>query len=230
MPDTEPGTRRGLVALGDSITRGRGGVPSLGIHFQSWGQWLAEALELPLTNLARDGAAAADVLADQVPRLNGPYDLGVLLVGVNDTRGMEWDPGRFEREVRTIVGALREACDRVAVLTLPEDLGRPPAAPKPAQANAILRALDAEIVELADFGGRRNLLPDMVHPTSLGMLAIARRAHRTLLPNVEWAVVDPADPQRSARRDRARYEAWWLRLWARDVRRRRAERRASLRP
>jgi hypothetical protein len=49
-------TRRGLVALGDSITRGRGGTPALGVHFQSWAQWLAEALELPLTNLAGDGA------------------------------------------------------------------------------------------------------------------------------------------------------------------------------
>ncbi len=230
MPDREPGIRRGVVTLGDSITRGRGGAPSLGIHFQSWGQWLAEAMELPLTNLAQDGAVTADVLADQVPRLQGPYDLGVLFVGINDTRGMEWDPGRFAREVRTIAGALREACDRVVVLTLPEDLGRPPAAPKPAQANAILRGLDAEIVELADFGGRRNLLPDMVHPTSVGMLAIARRAHRRVLPDVEWAVVGPGDLQLWARRDLARYEAWWLRLWVRDVRRRRAERRASLRP
>ena len=67
-------TTRGLVALGDSITNGHG-EPALGVHPQSWAQWLAEALELPFTKLAVDGAQAADVLRDQVPRLRGPYDL-----------------------------------------------------------------------------------------------------------------------------------------------------------
>jgi len=142
---------------------------------------------------------------------------------------MDWDPARYEREVRAILAALHEACERVVVLTIPEDLGRPTSAPKPAQANAILRGLDAEIVELADFGGRRNLLPDMVHPTSVGMLAIARRAHHTLTSDVTWSVRGLGDRQLSAPRDRLRYEAWWWRLWSRDVRRRRLERRASLR-
>src|SRR3712207_7008642 len=34
--------RRGLVALGDSITNGLG-EPALGVPSQSWAQWLAEA-------------------------------------------------------------------------------------------------------------------------------------------------------------------------------------------
>lgn len=229
MPDPRTDTRCGVVALGDSITRGRGGEPALGIHFQSWAQWLAEALDLPLTNLGRDGAKAADVLADQVPRLRGPYDMATLFVGVNDARAMDWDPAAFERYVRVIVAALHEAAARVVVLTLPEDLGRPTAAPKPAEANAILRGINAEIVELADFGGRRNLLPDMVHPTSAGMLEIARRAHVTLAPGIEWTLEDPESPQVSTRRERMGYEAWWWRLWVHDVRRRRSERRASLR-
>ena len=55
-------TRRGLVALGDSITNGHG-EPALGVTMQSWAQWLAEELGLPFTKLARDGARAADVLA-----------------------------------------------------------------------------------------------------------------------------------------------------------------------
>jgi lysophospholipase L1-like esterase len=210
-------TRRGLVALGDSITRGRGGTPALGVHFQSWAQWLAEALELPLTNLAGDGAEAADVLRGQVPRLRGPYDLAVLFVGVNDARGLDWDAARFEREVRAIVAALGAAADRVAVLTLPEDLGRPTAAPKPAQANAILRALDGvELVELADLRGRRHLLPDTVHPTSVGMVEIARRAAAALGAPLPETDVPPSG---------LRYEAWWWRLWLRDVMRRVRERR-----
>jgi lysophospholipase L1-like esterase len=204
--------RRGLVALGDSITRGRGGSPALGVHFQSWAQWLAEAMELPLTNLATDAAVAADVLAGQVPRLAGPYDLATLCIGANDTRGGAWDLARYEREVGAIVGALRGAADRVAVLTLPEDLGRPAAAPKPAQANAILRGLGGvELVELRDFGGRRDVLPDAVHPTSLGMVALARRAAAALgapPPAEELPAVD------------LRYRAWWARLWARDAIRR----------
>jgi lysophospholipase L1-like esterase len=219
---------RGLVALGDSITRGRGGSPALGVHFQSWAQWTAEALELPLTNLAADGAVAADVLAGQVPRLRGPYDVATLLIGVNDTRGPDWDPARFERDVGAIVAALREAADRVVVLTLPEDLGRPSAAPKPAQANAILRALDGvELVELADLSGRRNLLPDTVHPTSVGMVTIAARGLTTLSPTVEWTLDRVYGGQVSTRRD-LRYEGWWWRLWVRDVLRRRRERRGSL--
>ncbi|MCW2967891.1 MAG: hypothetical protein JWM71_1663, partial [Solirubrobacteraceae bacterium] len=136
--------RRGLVALGDSITRGHGGTAALGIHFQSWAQWLAEALELPLTNLAVNAAGSRDVLADQIPRLRGPYDAGCVYVGVNDARSLEFDADAFERDAAAIVAALARAADCVVVLTLPEDLGRPSCAPKPAQANAALRRVAAQ--------------------------------------------------------------------------------------
>jgi lysophospholipase L1-like esterase len=203
---------RGLVALGDSITRGRGGTPALGVHFQSWAQWLAEAAELPFTNLAADGAVAADVLAEQVPRLAGPYDLATLYVGVNDTRGLDWDAAAYERDVHAIVAALREHAARVVVLTLPEDLGRPSAGPKPAEANRILRALEGvELVDLSDFGGPRLVLPDAVHPTSAGMVEIARRVA---------AAIGAPEPEAELPRPDARYAAWWARLWVRDVVRR----------
>ncbi|MEA2124983.1 MAG: hypothetical protein QOI80_1765, partial [Solirubrobacteraceae bacterium] len=117
--------RRGLVALGDSITRGRGGAPALGVHPQSWAQWTAEALELPFTNLAVDAAEAADVLREQVPRLAGPYDVATLHVGANDARSPGFDAAAFERAVTAIVAALRDAAERVLVLTIPQDLGRP---------------------------------------------------------------------------------------------------------
>lgn len=211
-----PGLNRGLVALGDSITRGHGGAPALGVHFQSWALWLAEAMGQPLTNLAGDGATASDVLAHQVPQLEGPYALGLLLIGANDARGMGWDPERYEHDVRAIVAALREEAARVVVLTLPEDLGRPTAAPKPAAANAILRRLDGvALVELADLGGRTHLLPDVVHPTSAGMVEIARRVAKTIGAPPPRTGIPPRD---------TRYEAWWWRLWARDVVRRVRER------
>jgi lysophospholipase L1-like esterase len=219
---------RGLVALGDSITRARGGTPALGIHFQSWAQWLAEALDLPFTNLATDGVLAADVLTEQVPRLRGPYDLGCVYVGVNDARSAAWDAAAFERDTRAIVVALASACARVLVVAPPHDLGRPTAAPKPAQAGAALRTVAAEagavLCDLAEFGGRRNVLPDAVHPTSVGEVAIADAAAQ--------ALGAPRMPSTLADRPRGglRFELWWARLWARDVLRRARERRAFAEP
>lgn len=210
---------RGVVALGDSITRGRGGTPALGVPFLSWAQWLAEASELPFTNLAADGALAADVLSEQVPRLRGPYELGLLFVGVNDVRGPRWDAARFERDLRAIAAALRGACERVALLTVPEDLGRPPAAPKPAAANAILRAVEGVVaVELADLGGARLRLPDAVHPTAAGMVEIARRVAAELDLPAPAQELPPPD---------LRYRAWWARQWVRDVLRQARERRRT---
>src|SRR4051812_10151291 len=122
-------TTRGLVALGDSITNGHG-EPALGVHSQSWAQWLAEALELPFTKLAADGARAADVLRDQVPRLRGPYDLACVYAGVNDVRSLDFGAAGYERDLRAIATAAGAAADRLALCTLPTDLGRPRAAPK----------------------------------------------------------------------------------------------------
>jgi lysophospholipase L1-like esterase len=216
--------RRGLVALGDSITNGRG-EPALGVPMQSWAQWLAEALELPFTKLARDGARAADVLADLVPRLAGPYDVGCLYVGVNDTRALDWDAAAFERDLRAIAIALNAASARVLVCTLPTDLGRPRAAPKPQAANAIVRAIAAElgaaVVALDDLSGRPWLMPDAVHPTAVGELEIADRAARALgarrLPS---ALVEVYDSRRAG----ARFHARWGVLLAGDLRRRAVER------
>jgi hypothetical protein len=210
--------KRGLVALGDSITRGRGGAPALGVHPQSWAQWTAEALGLPFTNLAVDGAQAGDVLRDQVPRLAGPYDLATLYVGANDARGVDFDADAFATAVRAIVAALRDAADRVLVLTLPEDLGRPPAGADVLAANRILRNLGVPVCGLEDFAGPRVVLPDAVHPTSPGMVEIANRALAALRSD---ARVDGDE-----RRDlpaRARYARWWAWQLVRDHRRRWSE-------
>jgi hypothetical protein len=216
--------RRGLVALGDSITNGHG-EPALGVTMQSWAQWLAEALELPFTKLARDGARAADALAEQVPRLDGPYDVGALYVGVNDARALDWDAGAYARDLDAIAGALRACCSRLVACTLPADLGRPSAAPKPAAASAIVRrvaaAHEAVVVELEDLAGFPWVLPDAVHLSAVGELEVADRAARALgaarLPS------SLADVHRS-RRARARFAARWGVLLAGDLRRRALER------
>ncbi|HEY7618332.1 MAG TPA: GDSL-type esterase/lipase family protein [Solirubrobacteraceae bacterium] len=216
-------TNRGLVALGDSITNGRG-EPALGVPMQSWAQWLAEALDLPFTKLARDGAQASDVLADLVPRLAGPYDLACLYIGVNDARSGDWDAAAFERDLRAIAAAMAACSDRLALCTLPVDLGRPRAAPKPRTASAIVRAVgaehDATIVALEDLDGRPWLFPDAVHPTALGQLEIADRAARALgAPCLPSSLVEVYDSRRAV----ARFRARWGVLLARDLRRRMVE-------
>jgi len=219
---------RGLVALGDSITRGRG-EPALGVHAQSWAQWLAEALELPFTSLAADGARAADVLREQVPALAGPYDVGCLWIGVNDARSIDWDAAAFERDLRAIVAALGGACARVLLVTVPADLGRPRAAPKPRAASAAIRVVAREagatVCETDDLRGAPWLLPDAVHLTAVGQLEVADRAARALgAARMPSAAVEI----HRSRRARARFAARRAVLLGRDLWRRAVER-ATLR-
>ena len=65
----------GLVALGDSISYGHGGMQS-GLGSQSWAQWLAEALDVPFTRYAVNGAVVGDVVRSQVPRVRRSYAIG----------------------------------------------------------------------------------------------------------------------------------------------------------
>jgi lysophospholipase L1-like esterase len=217
-------TNRGLVALGDSITHGRG-EPALGVHPQSWAQWLAEALGLPFTKLAVDGAMAADVLREQVPRLRGPYDVGCVYAGVNDVRAPGFDAAVYERDLAAIAGAVAEASERLVLCTLPVDLGRPRAAPKPREAGAVVRrvaaGVGAVVVELDDLAGAPWLLPDAVHPTAVGQLEIADRAARALgaarLPSSMVEI-------HRSRRARARFAGRFGVMLAGDLRRRVVER------
>jgi lysophospholipase L1-like esterase len=215
---------RGLVAIGDSITNGHG-EPALGVPMQSWAQWLAEALDLPFTKLARDGARAADVLVELVPRLAGPYDVGCAYVGVNDARSPDWDAAAYERDLRAIAGALAAASGRLLLCTLPADLGRPRAGDKPARASAIVRAIAADhgaaVVALDDLAGRPWLMPDAVHPTAVGELEMADRAARALqAPRLPSSLIEVYD----SRRAHARFQMRWGVLLARDLRRRGLER------
>jgi lysophospholipase L1-like esterase len=217
-------TTRGLVALGDSITNGHG-EPALGVHAQSWAQWLAEALDLPFTNLAADGALTADVLREQVPRLRGPYDVGCVYAGVNDVRTPAFDAAAYERDLSAIAAAVAHSSERLVLCTIPGDLGRPRAAPKPRQASAIVRRVaavhGATVVALDDLAGAPWLLPDAVHPTAVGQLEIADRAARALAaPRLPSASVEVHD----SRRARARFAARFGVMLAADVRRRVVER------
>ncbi len=175
--------RLGVLAFGDSITNG-GGELQWGVALQSWAQWTARGLGVPYTGCAVDGATAADVVGDQIPRFaagtaapDARYDVGCLYVGVNDVRRLDWDPAAYERDVSTALAFLRERCDRVLACTVPRDLGRPRArASRIGEANAAIASAGALLVDLRDFGARNRVMVDAVHPTALGQVAIAERA------------------------------------------------------
>jgi lysophospholipase L1-like esterase len=177
--------RLGVLAFGDSITNA-GGEVQWGVALQSWALWTARALGLPFTSYATDGAGVAEVVALQLAAArersadpDARYDLGCLHIGVNDVRSVDWDPAAFAGHLRAVVDYLAERCDRLVLLTIPLDLGRPRAHAKVELANAAIEAegrrAGATIVDLRDFGGRNVLMADHVHPTAFGQIAIAER-------------------------------------------------------
>lgn len=169
----------GLIALGDSITNGHGDQV-LGVHCQSWAQWLAEALEMPFTKLAVDGQTAPGLVRGELPRLRDGYEIGALYIGVNDVRSLDWDAEAYAGALELTLTALTASAARVVVCTVPVDLGRPRAGGKVGAANAIVRAAatrhGAAVAGLDDLHGWPLVLPDVVHPTAVGHLVIADRA------------------------------------------------------
>lgn len=176
--------RAGVVAVGDSITNGRGAT-ILGLHCRSWAQWLAESLDLPFHGLARDGAVVRSIVDEQLPRLRSAYAVGAVFAGVNDVRSVMFDRDAFTRDLATVFAHVAGHADRAVTCTIPHDLGRPRAgAAKVAAANDVVRALAAEhgfaVADLDDLRGPLLMLPDAVHPTAVGQLEIADRAARAL--------------------------------------------------
>ena len=222
MSDAGQPCRKGLIALGDSITLGEGSM-ALGITPLSWAQWLAKALDLPYTSYAFNGATTAEVLREQLPRVRFEYDLATLYVGVNDVRSPSFDAAAYERDLDAVAAALAGRSARLLMLTLPEDLGRPSSAPKPAAANAAVRrvaaAHGAVVAELADFGGWTLVQPDVVHPTPLGQVEMADRAARAL-----GSTMRPSDLVRDRRAHDVRYAPAHARAVARNLARRARER------
>lgn len=216
MPPVRSASRT-LLALGDSITADRG----------SWAERLAAALALTPVVVAEDGATAADVVARQLPRTGGPHALAAVYVGVNDVRDFDWDARAYARDLEQILAAAARAAPTTIVLTLPRDLGRPPAGAKPAEASALIRVAAedhaAVVVELGDFGGPRHVWPDHVHPTPAGQHEVALRAAGALRPAGWRAVHDLPEPAAGPV-----FAARYAHELARDLARRRRERRPPL--
>jgi lysophospholipase L1-like esterase len=201
--------RLGVVALGDSITNG-GGELQWGVALQSWALWVARGLGLPFTTFAVDGARTAQVAGEQVAawRERSPagarYDLGCLYAGVNDVRAPDWDPSAFAVDYERAYAALRARCDRVLVVTIPLDLGRPRAGRPVEEANAVVEARDALTLDLRGFGARNLVMTDHVHPTAFGQVWIAERALDVLAADGMDVRVRPSTLIRPADRTRLR--------------------------
>jgi lysophospholipase L1-like esterase len=182
--DSEP--RAGVLAFGDSITNA-GGELQWGVALQSWALWVARALGLPYTGYAVDGARAGDVVEHQLPAFTARnadpqarFDLGCLVIGVNDVRSADWDGDAFASAYTAALDFLAGRCARVLTATAPLRLGVPPAGAKVAELNAIITTEAARrgalVVDLRDFGARNHVMADRVHPTAFGQIAIAERA------------------------------------------------------
>jgi lysophospholipase L1-like esterase len=191
-----------VLAFGDSITNA-GGDLQWGVALQSWAMWMARCLGLGYSGYAVDGARASDVIGAQIPAFlsrsawpDGIYDVGCLYIGVNDVREFDWDPDAFAASCQTALAFLRERCVRVLALTAPLALGVPPAGPKVAQLNAIVRRCSGQVgalvVDLSDFRARNFVMADRVHPTAFGQIAIAERALAVLAADGLAASVMPA--------------------------------------
>jgi lysophospholipase L1-like esterase len=199
---TEP--RLGVLAFGDSITNG-GGELQWGVALQSWALWTARALGLAFTSFAVDGARVDEVAGDQLAAARersahpeARYDLGCLYIGVNDVRALDWDAEAYVRDLGTVVAHLAARCDRVVLLTIPLDLGRPRVDRARIDfANAAIereaRPAGATLVDLRGLRGRRVLMADHVHPTALGQVAIAERVTDALAAAGMRVFIRPGD-------------------------------------
>jgi lysophospholipase L1-like esterase len=196
--------RLGVLAFGDSITNG-GGELQWGVALQSWALWTARGLGLAFTSFAVDGARVVDVARRQLPAArersahpDGRHDLGALHIGVNDVRALDWDADAYAVHLATVVDHLAERCDRVVLLTIPLDLGRPrPDRARIDSANAAIereaRRVGATLIDLRAFRGRRVLMADHVHPTAFGQIAIAERVLDALAATGAKVLVRPGD-------------------------------------
>jgi lysophospholipase L1-like esterase len=217
-----PGRGSAVLGLGDSITCGPD-EGAFGVAPRAWAQWLAEALDLPFHRLARPGALTPEIAAEMLPRLRGDYDLACVHVGTNDVRQAGFDLAAYGAALGEILDALAARAARVCVATIPLDLGRPPAGPKVATINAVIReaaaARGAVVVGLEDLAGWRHLFPDAVHPTALGQLEIAERAARALgLDRGPSAIAGAArGPRADARYALTRQPAHLARDWRRRL-------------
>ena len=189
-----------FAALGDSITLGIGDpVPRAqgGRAWRGWAALLAAGLTEPdLHVLASNGACAADIRREQLPRaLALRPDIASVVFGINDTLRPGFDPELIESAAADTVGALRAAGAQVLTMRLPDAgwmlrlpgaLARPLAS-RTHQVNEVMDAVAARFGTLhfdaagsAETYDRRMWAVDRLHPNERGHRLIARSFHSLL--------------------------------------------------
>ncbi len=114
------------VALGDSLTAGRGDEGRDGRPI-GWAQRLADiltvrtAVRCSLTNLAEDGATVRQVLSKQLPAVAARQpDLVSVTVGMNDIRVRGFDELSFKSDLGQLFEALAATQATLLTCTLPD--------------------------------------------------------------------------------------------------------------
>jgi lysophospholipase L1-like esterase len=201
---TTPRSWSRYVALGDSLTAGRGDFGPDGRPV-GWARRLAALLtdrtgvSCALTNLAVDGATVGRVMADQLPHLYevGP-DLVSVTVGANDIRSPEFKPGDFAADVGRLLDALAQTGATVLTCTLPDIADVVPLPPEYVaiarrrlwQAGDILReaaalrgAVCLDTWAMKDVAARPDLFTaDRLHPNATGHRMLAAVFADLLVP------------------------------------------------
>ena len=209
---SEPASaRHGVVAVGVWLMSGYG-LSLGGVTAQSWAVWLAWALADCCTLHAVNGAAAGEVVRDQLPLLRGRYRLACGGTGANDLIG--FTEKAFTASVAELLRGLRRHADVVVFTTLPllhprtTELSARKALSRLSTMNRLIRVeahtagavlVDLERALRAPF----RMGPDRQHPTSLGQLEVARSAAVALdaagvrfarhLPDPTVVVVPPSE-------------------------------------
>jgi lysophospholipase L1-like esterase len=216
-PDAKQGNpaRRASARAGGRAEAGQGNpVGRAGAGRWEWRGWAALLAEgLPgaeLHMLASNGALAADVEQDQLPRalLLRP-DVASVVFGVNDTLRSGFDPARIDAAATHIVGALRAAGAEVLTMRLPDPgrmLGLPGALARPlarraGEINAVMDGVAERFGTLhfdaagdAETYDPRMWAVDRLHPSERGHRLIARRFHSRLAA-AGHPVGEPPDPE-----------------------------------
>ncbi len=208
-----------FTALGDSITLGVGDpVRPQGQERRAWRGWvglLAETLQEPeLHNLASNGACAAEIARDQLPRALARHpQVASVVFGINDTLRPGFDQAKIEAAAAQTVGALRAAGAEVLTMRLPDSgwmLGLPEALSRPLarRTEAVNAAIDAVAKRFGtlhfDAAGnpatyeKRMWAVDRLHPNERGHRLIARSFHDLLtgagLPVGPAPTAEPENP------------------------------------
>ena len=177
--------RLGVLAFGDSITNG-GGELQWGVALQSWALWVARGLGAAVLAVRRRRGARRWTCwrrpgCPRRARRPRATTSAACTSASNDVRALDWDRAAFERGHRTALAFLAERCDRVLTI---DRAGRPRAAARRrARVDEVNAAIEASardhgalVVDLRDFRARNRVMPDHVHPTAFGQIAIAERA------------------------------------------------------